>query len=661
VPELRKSRDRVWEVTTIVPTDRPIHALAAVLMPLLEPDLSETDRLIDTNKLADAFLQRTIKLREVVDRALVKQPGTDRLLLIVDQWEELFTLCQDDKARRCFIDNVLEATATTKLSVVLTLRGDFFGRAITDYRPLSDRVQGAQVNLGPMKREELCLAIEEPAQKVVLTFEAGLVDLIIEQAGDEPGQLPLLEFVLRRLWEDRRGGELHHEAYKAMGQLQVAIAKKAESLYLKLNEDDQHKVQQIFLRLVRPGEGEADTRRRATFAEVGEGLRSLVKTLADERLLVTSQVAGGEEETIEVSHEALIRQWDRLKGWVEADRRFLAWQLRLSVVVKEWEASQRSADLLLRGLPLTEALDWFKKKPDDLSPMEREFVTASMNRKQRNRMVAGALAGLVPMVVGMTSWLWGYSRDEAILKVQSKFVSIHLSSEMQPVAAGIFRQGDTQGRGGADDTPIREVRVKPFAMGKFEGTFEEYDRFAIATGRDLPGDQGWGRGRHPVINVSWQDAKAYADWLSIQTKQLYRLPTESEWEYAARSEGKDDIWAGTSNETRLADYAVYATNSQNPTATVGKDQGRQPNTIGLYDLSGNVFEWVEDCWHGNYKDAPTDGSAWVEANAGNCRERVLRGGSWSLKPVHLRVSSRNWNDAVNRHFLLGFRLAQDIP
>ena len=188
VPELRKSRERVWEVATIVPTDRPVHALAAVLMPLLEPNISETTRLIDTNKLAEALLQRTVKLRDVVDRALVKQPGTDRLLLIVDQWEELFTLCHEEAARRCFIDNVLEATAATRVSVVLTLRGDFFGRAITDYRPLSDRVQGAQVNLSQMKREELRLAIEEPAQKVGLIFEAGLVDLILEQAGDEPGK-----------------------------------------------------------------------------------------------------------------------------------------------------------------------------------------------------------------------------------------------------------------------------------------------------------------------------------------------------------------------------------------------------------------------------------------------------------------------------------------
>ena len=592
VPVLRKSHEPVWEVATFVPTDRPIYSLAASLQPLLEPDLSEAKWLIETNQLADALLQRKIKLRDIVDRLLAKQAGTDRLLLIVDQWEELFTLCQDDAARRCFIDNVLEATATTKLRVVLTLRGDFFGRAITAHRSLSDRVQGAQVNLGPMNREELRLAIKEPAQKVGLMFEAGLVDLMLEQAGDEPGQLPLLEFVLRRLWEDRRGGELHHEAYDAMGQLEGAIAQKAESIYGRLSAHDQRGVQQIFLRLVRPGEGEADTRRRATFAELGEGLRSLVKTLADERLLVTAQLASSAEDTIEVSHEALIRHWERLKQWVEADRRFLSWQVRLHAAVKEWEGSHRSSDLLLRGLPLTEAVEWCKKRSGDLSPVEQEFVTTSINRKKKNRLAAGALAGLVLMVVGMTIWLWGYSYEHAILKVQSQllYMSIHLEPEMQSVAAGNFRQGDTQGRGEADEKPIREVRVKSFAMGKFEVTFEEYDRFALATGRRVPEDQGWGRGRQPVINVSWQDAKAYADWLSIQTKQRYRLPTESEWEYAARIEGKDDLWAGTSDEDQLKNYAVYNANSQNRTAPVGTDPERKPNDRGLFDMSGNVFE-----------------------------------------------------------------------
>lgn len=660
VPELRKSRDRIWEVATIVPTDRPVHALAAVLMPLLEPDMSETDRLIETNKMAEALLQRTVQLRDVVDRALVKQPGTDRLLLLVDQWEELFTLCDDEPVRRCFIDNVLDASATARLSVVLTLRGDFFDRAITAYRPLSDRVQGAQVNLGPMKREELRLAIEEPARQVGLTFEAGLVDLILEQADDEPGNLPLLEFVLRQLWEHRRGGELHHAAYKAMDKLQGAIAQKAESLYVKLSEGDQRKVQQIFLRLVRPGEGEADTRRRATFAEMGEGLQSLVKKLADERLLVTSQVGGGAEETIEVSHEALIRHWERLKAWVDADRRFVAWQQRLNAAVKEWEGNKRSADLLLRGLPLAEALDWLKQKPEYFSPEEREFVTVSHRHRNHRRWGATIAAGLVLMVIGGTIWLWqkGYSLGQARLKVQSLIVSIHMAPEMQIVSSGTFSQGDVHGLGDAIEQPVREVTIKKFAMGRFEVTFEEYDRFAIATGWPLPGDQGWGRGRRPVINVSWEDAKAYTKWLSQAAGKRYRLPTEAEWEYAARGgRGKDEVWAGTSDEKQLPDYAVYEVDPQHRTSPVGN---KRPNGLGLYDMSGNVSEWVEDCSHHNYNEAPTNGTAWLEAGRGDCNARMLRGGSWLSVPVRLRSSFRYGYAANFKNDSLGFRLAQDI-
>ena len=658
VPELRKSRDRVWEVATIVPTDRPVHALAAVFLPLIEMDMSEITRLRETNQLAEDLLSRKTALRDIVDLVLKKQPGTDRLLLIADQWEELFTLCKDDTARRCFIDNILEATATTKLSSVLTLRGDFFGRAITDYRPLSDRVQGAQVNLGPMKREELRLAIEEPARQVGLTFEAGLVELMLEQAGDEPGQLPLLEFVLRQLWEHRRGGELHHEAYKAIGQLEGAIAKKAEALYVKFSEEDRHRIQQIFLRLVRLGEGEADTRRRAAVAELGEDLRSLVQRLAAERLLVTSRLAGSEADTIEVSHEALIRHWERLKGWVEADRRFLTWQRRLNAMIKEWERSRRSSDLLLRGIPLAEALDWLKKKPDDLSPGERQFVIASKRHKSLRRSVIATVAGLVLVLIGGPfAWLW---KEDVTVRYATSIVlaRLHLVSVAVPkiieIAGGTYQQGLDSGR----DEPGHEVTIKSFALGKYEVTFEEYDRFAIAAGRDLPDDHTWGRVRRPVINVSWNDAKAYAHWLSKATGKSYRLLTESEWEYAARSGVKQEVWAGTSEESQLEKYAVSTDNSENKTAVVGK---KDPNGFGLHDMSGNVWEWVEDCWHQDYKGGPTDGSVWLDANAGSCGQRVIRGGSWINDPERLRTSRRYGSIAVDRDINIGFRLAQDLP
>ncbi len=182
---------------------------------------------------------------------------------------------------------------------------------------------------------------------------------------------------------------------------------------------------------------------------------------------------------------------------------------------------------------------------------------------------------------------------------------------------------------------IRPVTVKPFAMGKYEVTFQEYDRYVELTGGRSPGDESWGREKRPVINVSWDDAVAYAKWLSQATGKRYRLPTESEWEYAARSGGKDEIWAGTSDEEQLADYAVY--DQRRTTEPVGS---KKPNGLGLFDMSGNVWEWVEDCWHDNYEEAPTDGSAWLEVNGGDCGERVVRGGSWGGTPVDLRVSDR---------------------
>jgi formylglycine-generating enzyme required for sulfatase activity len=260
----------------------------------------------------------------------------------------------------------------------------------------------------------------------------------------------------------------------------------------------------------------------------------------------------------------------------------------------------------------------------------------------------------------IVTWLWqkGYNLDQAGLKVKSLFVGIYVEPEIVRVPDGIFRQGDVEGLGEPWRNPVRPVTIKPFAMGKHEVTFEEYDRFAIATGRDLPSDQKWGRGRRPVINVSWDDAKAYAEWLSKQTGTHYRLPTESEWEYAARSGAKQQVWAGTSEESDLEKYAVFLSNSGNQTALVGQ---KDPNLFGLHDLSGNVWEWVEDCAHSGYRRAPTDGSAWLDADGGHCSLRVVRGGSWDNGPEYLRTSYHVRFRAVFRDGHLGFRLVQDIP
>ena len=230
--------------------------------------------------------------------------------------------------------------------------------------------------------------------------------------------------------------------------------------------------------------------------------------------------------------------------------------------------------------------------------------------------------------------------------------------EMVIVPAGSFQMGNIDGKGGGVERPVHRVQIKkPFAIGRYQVTFKEYDQFAHARGRTLPEDRGWGRGRRPVVHVSWNEAVEYAKWLSVQTGKPYRLLTEAEWEYAARSGGKDDIWAGTSREQILTDYAWYEASSGQKTQPVGT---KKPNSIGVYDMSGNVREWVEDCWHETYDGAPEDGSAWLEAGGGKCGLRVIRGGSWLNTPDILRLSGRDSRYADFRDGTIGFRLAEDI-
>jgi formylglycine-generating enzyme required for sulfatase activity len=219
--------------------------------------------------------------------------------------------------------------------------------------------------------------------------------------------------------------------------------------------------------------------------------------------------------------------------------------------------------------------------------------------------------------------------------------------------------GDVQGGGHTDELPVRTVNIqKAFAIGRYEVTFEEYDQFAKATNRQLPDDRGWGRGRRPVIYASWEDAVAYANWLSEQTGKRYRLPTEAEWEYAARGGTETAYWWGKDLVKGMANCYGCGSQWNNESAPVGSFK---PNSFGLYDTAGNVFEWVEDCWHYNFNGAPVDGSAWKEKGSGNCGQRVMRGGSFGSVPEYLRASLRGRDDAGDRGtYDVGFRLAQDI-
>jgi len=230
--------------------------------------------------------------------------------------------------------------------------------------------------------------------------------------------------------------------------------------------------------------------------------------------------------------------------------------------------------------------------------------------------------------------------------------------EIVVIPAGKFRMGDINGIGAKHERPVHEVHIRrPFAIGRYEITFEQYDEFAKATGRKLPNDRGWGRSHRPVIYVSWRDARNYAAWLSEQTGKRYRLPSETEWEYAARAGTETAYWWGNSYIKGMANCAECGSQWDfEQAAPVGSFK---PNPFGLYDTAGNVWEWVEDCWHENYVGARSDGTVWGKESGGNCVRRVIRGGSYVREPDFLRSSYRWSGDDVGRHGM-GFRVVREL-
>ncbi|MGD2078545.1 MAG: BTAD domain-containing putative transcriptional regulator, partial [Chloroflexota bacterium] len=322
-----------WLVASFRPGQRPMQALAASLVMLLDEGMGETERLEETRRLATGLTGGRITLYDVVERIRQKHQS-DRLIVVADQFEELFTLVQEAHLRQQFLDVLLELVFMQQyrqapvFTLLLTLRADFLSQALA-YRPLADAIQEADVKLGPMTKVELTRAVTQPAERLGATFEAGLVSRILDEVGHEPGNLPLLEFALTELWEKQSAGQLTHAAYEATGRVEGALAGYADNVFNGLTDAQQAGARRVLVQLVRPGEGTEDTRRLATRAELADDWQR-VQLLADARLVVTGRDPAG-DDTVEIVHEALIQSWGRLREWLAADRDFRLWQERLRV------------------------------------------------------------------------------------------------------------------------------------------------------------------------------------------------------------------------------------------------------------------------------------------------------------------------------------------
>ena len=330
----------------------------------------------------------------------------DASLLVVDQFEEVFTLCRDEPERRRFIDALLDAPARG-VRVAVALRADFYGHC-AGYRRFASALEQDQALIGPMSAEELRRAIERPAEQAGLLLEPGVAEGILRDVAGQPGALPLLSHSLLETWKRRSGRMLTLIGYLQTGGVQGAIAKTAETVYRDaLTPQQQPLARNVFLRLTELGHGTEDTRRRVSIAELVPrperevDVREVLRTLADARLITIG------EDTVEVAHEALIRHWPTLRQWLDEDREARLLHRRLTEAAQEWDALDRDPGSLFRGMRLATTGDWATAHDPELNQLEREFLTASRQASEReaerqrraNRRLRVLLAGVAAALV----------------------------------------------------------------------------------------------------------------------------------------------------------------------------------------------------------------------------------------------------------------------
>jgi formylglycine-generating enzyme required for sulfatase activity len=656
-----------WAFGILRPGADPWRSLAACLSDLLgDTYATDLERLRAIAALATDLAQAQpgqgaprplVRLDDVVHRLIEKDPASRRLLLVVDQWEELYTL--GSNAAGPLADGLIAATQTAPLTVVLTLRADFMGQALA-HRPLVDRLDAGKVLLGPMTRDELEQAIVGPATRAGLDFEPGLVASILNDVDLEPGQLPLLEFCLTPLCARRRDGRMLHAAYEAIGRVPGAIIQHADAVIDALPASHQERARDLFLHLVQLGEGTDDTRRRALIRDLGEAARPLITELAnaEARLVVTGQDMGSGDDTIEVAHEALIRTWPRLRGWLDQDRDDLRLRREIERVAGAWEAHGQAG-----------AYRWSDARVMETAPAVQRIVPR------------------FPLAAREQAFLGPLGEDQLLALLQDP-ATVHADRAMIGDRLNLLPGGDPRpGVGLRDGVPDIEwcaipggeveiaieaagawarlrrfgrrgahLHVAPFALAKYPVTVAQWRAFLVdPQGYDAlirsrfnadPGRQPGGD-NHPAVNLTWVEAIAYCQWLSARLGRAVRLPTEWEWQQAATSGQPDRQYPWG------RDWVDGAAN------TIESDLGRL-TAVGLYpagasdqgamDLAGNSWDWCL-----NQYDRVAD------IKEGGDASRVVRGGSWLRNQSDARAAFRDHFHPRYRYGFIGFRLVCASP
>ncbi len=386
-----------WPLHLITPSAHPLTELASSLT-------RDSESVTATTTLIDDLKKDSRSLSLYVRRLLDENKTDQKLLLVVDQFEETFTACQDEKERKAFIENLMMASQPKNgcpILILCTLRADFYHRCLA-YESFRAMLETSQANIGPMSRDELEETIEEPATAGQWELDAGLVETILNDIDDEPGALPLLSHALLATWENRKGRTLTVGGYQEAGGVKGAIRNTADKFYNSQKEpENQERIKQIFIRLATLGEGQADTRRRVPLDwllsiddKQPEQIQTLLANLVDQRLITTA------ENRVEISHEALLREWPLLRKWLDNNRDLLRLYHLIASNAREWEENGKDSGYLLAGGQLAQVVANENNLVEFVNLLEQDFIVASKRAERSSILVrwGAAIAAFVSIL-----------------------------------------------------------------------------------------------------------------------------------------------------------------------------------------------------------------------------------------------------------------------
>jgi len=398
------------------PQNRAFQNLASIFIPLLYSDRLEQIR--KNNTLSQELMNFEIKLDDLVAN-LLQQTEIKHLYIVIDQFEEIFTLSQNPKEKNTFLDQLLTLiNSEHPITLLISMRSDFLSH-ISFYEPFNKAFnEHKSTSLSLLSSENLKKVIEEPSKKLGVRFEDGLVNRIIEEIENEAGQLPLLEFALEQFWNKRKGRFITHSILDDMQSISHSISHYADNIYAH-HTKHQNSIKKILIKLVNPGSGTEDTRRVASIEDFNKDELEVVQLLANERLVITR------DKSVDIVHEALLREWKLLKGWIDEYREFLEWQKKLRDDRANYVANaKKDTDKnLLTESKLLRAKEFLESHKAYISEHDRAFILKSIEvaqRKKRNRNIA-LISGFVFLIgVIVVIWFFFKEADQAKVETQSK-------------------------------------------------------------------------------------------------------------------------------------------------------------------------------------------------------------------------------------------------